>query len=395
MSLRVEEGAPGALAEALVALSRLLYMTADLPGARAAADRAVGLLGPDAPLRHRAAARTQRGVLMLLDDAWEESLIELAAAHRLAEGAGAQDLVALCLNYCGVARAYLGDADGVAMVRRGVTAATATGHHEYEVRGYTGLVRSLRALGRWDEIPAVLEQGLERTRRADLRSHAYYLTGFRHQAQIMRGNWDRAEAGLRELVATVPDAGILGREALPVLARLLARRGRPDAGEWLDRSWEMARRADVLGYLMPTCLAVVEAAWLDGEPARAAEAAEVLLARTDRPGAERVRGELLRYLRRLGLPAEPFPGCPEEFAAGLRGEPAVAAAPGSASAPPTNAPSNWRRPTMSTRCLRRSPSWTDSARNPPHGSPAEHCAGSASSGCPVARGRARGRTRPG
>jgi DNA-binding CsgD family transcriptional regulator len=32
------------------------------------------------------------------------------------------------------------------------------------------------------------------------------------------------------------------------------------------------------------------------------------------------RGELLVYLRRLGYPAEPFPGCPEPYASALRGD---------------------------------------------------------------------------
>jgi DNA-binding CsgD family transcriptional regulator len=32
------------------------------------------------------------------------------------------------------------------------------------------------------------------------------------------------------------------------------------------------------------------------------------------------RGELLVYLRRLGYPAGPFPGCPEPYAAALRGD---------------------------------------------------------------------------
>ncbi len=33
-----------------------------------------------------------------------------------------------------------------------------------------------------------------------------------------------------------------------------------------------------------------------------------------------LRGELLVYLRRLGYPAEPFPGCPEPYASALRGD---------------------------------------------------------------------------
>src|SRR6185437_13539711 len=72
--------------------------------------------------------------------------------------------------------------------------------------------------------------------------------------------------------------------------------------------------------LAPTALTSVEHAWLTGRPEPADELARLLGERLQRPGVERYRGELLRYLRRLGRPVEPFPGCPEEFAAGLRGD---------------------------------------------------------------------------
>ena len=52
----------------------------------------------------------------------------------------------------------------------------------------------------------------------------------------------------------------------------------------------------------------------------------VLLPRTAHPGAAPFRGELLRYLARAGVPAEPFDGCPEPWAAGLRGDWRAAAA---------------------------------------------------------------------
>jgi DNA-binding CsgD family transcriptional regulator len=119
---------------------------------------------------------------------------------------------------------------------------------------------------------------------------------------------------------------VLARHTLPVLARLLVRRGADDAVEWLEWAWDLARRADVLPVLAPTVLAVVEHAWLTGRPELADEPARHLLARLQRPGVERYRGELLRYLRRLDRPVDPFPGCPEEFAAGLRGDWQAAAA---------------------------------------------------------------------
>ena len=52
----------------------------------------------------------------------------------------------------------------------------------------------------------------------------------------------------------------------------------------------------------------------------------MLLPRTAHPGAAPFRAELLRYLARAGLPAEPFDGCPEPWAAGLRGDWRAAAA---------------------------------------------------------------------
>lgn len=71
---------------------------------------------------------------------------------------------------------------------------------------------------------------------------------------------------------------------------------------------------------------LVEWSWLTGDPGPAREVAEVLLPRTRADGWAYLRGGLLRHLRRAGLPAEPFDGCPEGYAAGLRGDWRAAAA---------------------------------------------------------------------
>ena len=65
-------------------------------------------------------------------------------------------------------------------------------------------------------------------------------------------------------------------------------------------------------------LARAEWAWLAGEPDAASEVAEALLPRIEHRGAAPFRGELLRYLARAGLPAEPFERCPPAWAAGPR-----------------------------------------------------------------------------
>ena len=76
----------------------------------------------------------------------------------------------------------------------------------------------------------------------------------------------------------------------------------------------------MLEWLVPTGLAHIEHAWLTGDHGQAGPYPELLLERTDRPGALVWRGELLVYLRRLGSPARAFPGCPEPYASSLRGD---------------------------------------------------------------------------
>jgi DNA-binding CsgD family transcriptional regulator len=85
------------------------------------------------------------------------------------------------------------------------------------------------------------------------------------------------------------------------------------------------RPADGAGNSFTTTTAVLadlEHGWVLGGAAarRAVTTATALLAGLRRRGHEHHHGEILRWLRRLGEPVEAFPGCPEEFAAGLRGD---------------------------------------------------------------------------
>jgi DNA-binding CsgD family transcriptional regulator len=136
----------------------------------------------------------------------------------------------------------------------------------------------------------------------------------------MRGRWAEAEAGLRELLDGQDDPGMIGRETVPILARVLVRQGSADAAEWLALAAGHAARADVLEWLVPTGLAHIEHAWLTGDHAQAGPYPELLLERTDRPGMHVQRGELLVYLRRLGHPAGPAPGIVDPHASALRGD---------------------------------------------------------------------------
>ena len=91
----------------------------------------------------------------------------------------------------------------------------------------------------------------------------------------------------------------------------------------LADAWALAREADILAALAPAAIALAEQAWLTGRDEGWRDAAALVLERADGPGTAHYRGELLRYLRRLGaavpavadVPAE-WAGCARRLAGG-------------------------------------------------------------------------------
>ena len=274
-----------------------------------------------------AVARVNLGAVLVLVDREEEGL-----AH-LDPGAADPELAVLARNYRGSALLQLGDLEGRTALLDSVAEARELGQHEYVMRGYYNLAEGLWRLGHHAEAARYLDAADEYGRDRDFQAHSYFVTARRQRLRLMRGEWEPAEQVLRSLLAQRPDPGMLGRESVPVLARLLVRKGADEAAPLLDAADRAAREADVLEWLVPTGLAYLERAWLRGAadrsrtgPGPAADWAALLRTRTDRPGAAHFRGELLRWLRRLGEPVTSFPGCPPEFAAGLDGDWQAAAA---------------------------------------------------------------------
>jgi DNA-binding CsgD family transcriptional regulator len=170
-----------------------------------------------------------------------------------------------------------------------------------------------------------LGAGAEYGQDHDFPTHNRGREAFRYRLLALRGEWDTAEAGLLQVLGDPNEQGVLGRHALPGLAEMAVRRGRDDAADLLALARANAERARSLPALVAVTAADLEYAWLGGRPGPV-RTAVALLEQAQRPGRERDRGILLRWLRRLGEPAEPFPGCPPELAAGLRGDWQAAAA---------------------------------------------------------------------
>ena len=313
---------PVALGEAMLRLSRHVYLTGGTDEAEQAMDRAMAVLTPVGSPHALTQASAYRGVILALTDRPEEAVTTLEQARDRATDLDRPDLVALCHNYLGVARADLGAPDALGHLRQSLATARAGGFQEYTARAYTNLSAVLYQLGRYDELAEYLDAGLMFTRECGIWSYAYNLEIQRCLLLLRQGAWSAAEHRLRELVDGTDDPGMYYVHSVSALGRLLARRGRPEAEELLTDAWERAVAQRSLRGLAYAGIALVEWAWLTGRLDRAGAVRDVLLARTQRPGAAAFRGELLRYLARAGLGSADLStaGCPEAYAAGLRGD---------------------------------------------------------------------------
>jgi DNA-binding CsgD family transcriptional regulator/tetratricopeptide (TPR) repeat protein len=319
-ALYEELGDPVAAAHCLVRVSRHLFMAGETVEAEECADRAVTILEPAGDTAALASASLQNGAILALTEEFERAAGKLELARRLAQRAGRGDLAALALNYLGVAAVERGDPGGLRRVRDSLEVALGAGDHEIAARGYCNVAELLYREGRLGELEACIAEGLPFARERGFWSHAYNLELHRCVLQLRRGDLDGALAGLRALVHGVEDPGMLFAYSVPWLGRALARRGDPAAGGLLAGTWDGAQRQRLLPGVAYAGLASVEWAWLAGRPEIAERVAASLAPRLAHPGAAPFRAELARYLARAGLPAEPFDGCPEPWAAGLRGD---------------------------------------------------------------------------
>ena len=315
-----QDGNDRRLVRALVTLARQQWLTERPVAACASAERALEVARPLGDSYQNALATLGLGGLLVIIDRERDGLPYLNEALDIAERAGAADWAALSRNYRGSALLQLGDLSGRDDLLRSMAQATDLGHHEYVMRAYYNLIEGLWRLGEYREALGYIEAAENYARDQDFRVYGYMFAARRCRLALMRGQWTRAETGLRELLAGQDDPGMIGRETVPILARVLVRQGSADAPQWLALAARHATGANVLEWLVPTGLAHVEHAWLTGDHAQAGPYPELLLERTERPGALVWRGELLVYLRRLGYPAGPFPGCPEPYASALRGD---------------------------------------------------------------------------
>src|SRR5204863_1264846 len=132
--------------------------------------------------------------------------------------------------------------------------------------------------------------------------------------ELDRGQWTQAADCAAEALRDRRTWPVPRLYALTVLALVRARRGDPEVWPALDEALALAEPTGELQRLGPVAAARAEAAWLEGDVARAAplvdRALDVALAR----GSSWDIGMLAFWTWRCGKPAEPREGAAEPFA---------------------------------------------------------------------------------
>jgi DNA-binding CsgD family transcriptional regulator len=326
--LREGLGDTEALAHALASLSVQQWSALQTGEALASGERAVRLLEDRGDSPQRIYALTFLGTLLVNIDRERDALAALDAALEMTEHTGFRRYEAVIRIFRGRASMQLNEPPGLVEADRGLELARAEADHQSVMMAYLNIVVGLWMVGRRDRMVRYLDGGAAYGRDREFHTLDRGRESYRHRLQILHGAWDQGEAGMRAILGGSEVENGLDRFAVPELARLAARRGGADAGTLLASARRIADRAWRLHTSVTTTLAELEYAWAGGRTgaAEATASAKALLPRLERVGQERNRGELLRWLRRVGEPVAGFDGCPEEFAAGLRGDWRAAAA---------------------------------------------------------------------
>jgi DNA-binding CsgD family transcriptional regulator len=226
----------------------------------------------------------------------------------LAERLGRADIVAHALNNMGSVQIMLDRAAGLAKLLRSLEIAKAGNLEEHAARAYNNLAAVFLTLRELDEADRWTAEGTSYCTDRDLDSWRLSLLTSRARSALDRGEWDAAIEAADEQLRDPRTAPFSRTTALIITGRVRARRG--ESGVWplLD---EALAEVDANGELPRRVQAVVaraEAAWLGGEPDRAAGLVARTLAELP-PGDDGAGGwaaaELAHWLWRLGGPRPP------------------------------------------------------------------------------------------
>ena len=316
-------------ADALRALSWLLWSASRPDDAERAALDAVDVLAPLAPGREVALAYCALSDLALYVGDIEREVVWATRALKVARRV--DDSSALLHARANLsAAAFLAEAEGGAdELERSLEAAREAGLEELAASAFCVLAFGTTHFRAHSRARSYIARGIDYCTERDLDGWRPYLVAMRAQVELAEGRWDAAAASAMLVLAGVEPERLTGHGfgpstaiALAVLGRVRARRG--DPGQWtaLDEALTVAAPSREPMRLAPVAAGRAEAAWLEGRPELVAEATEAVfdLLRLRQRWDPWWGGELASWRARGGIEDRELADVAEPYALQLAGD---------------------------------------------------------------------------
>jgi class 3 adenylate cyclase/tetratricopeptide (TPR) repeat protein len=272
------EGQLERAAEAMVLIGELLWMRAD-PTAFACFEEAAALLQNSSSSHAKAHVLSSRARFLMIADENEEAIRVGVEALDMADDLRLEDVRAHALDSIGLARARLGDAQGIADLEASIAIAVAINSLE-SVRGYANLGNTLVEACDLERAFEVYEEGRSAAKRFGDADRISWFDAERMYEWYWRGRWDDLLELADEVVARI-EPGLT--TAIEMDARLLRSRirvGRDQRSAALEdsaRAVELGRRAGYPEMLVPALALHTRTLAASGQPQAAIACAEELL----------------------------------------------------------------------------------------------------------------------
>jgi DNA-binding CsgD family transcriptional regulator/tetratricopeptide (TPR) repeat protein len=318
---------PRELADALLRYVRSLTTVGDHVHAPALIDEAIAVVRDLAATPELAVALVMHAVVCASQTDRAQAVAEAERAVALAREVGDPHVLAYTLNSLGCCMVEDGDSHGESMLRESLRIALEHDLDDDAARGYNNLVYVTTAARRFDDVLALLEDGMRFTTDHDLNGSFLCLMASRVTLLLDLGQWAAAEAEANELLYVRDTARASRMEPLCVLGLLAARRGdREVAWRLLDEAREHVSEAQILDYDGHIALARGEVHLLEDDAAAVEAAVRPAYDEALRLGHRDYLGLLSLLLWRAGLLDEAPAGALEAARLSISGQPRAAAA---------------------------------------------------------------------
>lgn len=263
-------------AENLARMAHAYVMVGRNAEAETAAREAIEVLEGLPPSPQLALAYRYQGYLRMLDRdnaeavAWSERAIDVARQF--------DDVETLVHAYNAMGSAWLvsGEVErGREALERSLRLAAERGLAFHVANAYSNLGTGAGEVYRFDVADPALAEAEALCQEHDFDANAEYVRAWRALSHVYQGRWNDGVALARAVAVRGSTAAIAHIMALVALGRVRARRGDPEVATVLDEALDLAQRTATLQRLGPVCAARAEAAWLRGDPKRAAAEARV------------------------------------------------------------------------------------------------------------------------